>query len=121
MNIRMNPQGTQLVFRRRDKHLQVHDIPKTELWQVTTSDVDDIAAAGSHHSGGEWNPAFSPDGQYIAFGTSSIWNAEVEFGSIETLVIVANDRKTHHLADKDDKAIILPRGDEGKTINVTVA
>ena len=49
--LNMNPQGTQFVFRRGDKHIWLYDIQEDSHYQVTTSKVDGITDARTYYSG----------------------------------------------------------------------
>jgi len=116
--ISMNPQGTQFVFRRSDKHIWLYDIKKDSHYQVTTSKVDGITDARTYYSGGERYPIFSPDGKYIAFTGQPRHSAvpyaydPAVFGTavaINMLIIIENNGKTRDLDADNDGTIFYPK------------
>ena len=116
--LNMNPQGTQFVFRRGDKHIWLYDIQEDSHYQVTTSKVDGITDARTYYSGGERLPSFSPDGKYIAFTGQPRHSAvpyaydPAVFGTaavVNMLIIIENNGKTRDLDADNDGTIFYPK------------
>ena len=112
-HITINPQGTQLAFRREDKHIWVYDLVQKKASQVTTSDVEMTTAPSALYSGGESNPTFSPDGKYIALlgqARASFTPNWMRLGGTlslsDILILVSNDGTLHNL-DKENDAYLF--------------
>lgn len=109
---RVNMQGTQLAFR-HNYHIYVHDIPSGKTRQATESKAEEPGPGWLQYiASGEYAPAFSPDGNFIAFE----WRANVEFHPewekfgrlfpMNTILgIVPNDGRLYDLDAKNGGAI----------------
>lgn len=118
ISVTINPQGTKLTFRHK-KHLWMCNLDGSELTQVTTSETTDFIDYD-----GENDPAFSPDGKYIAFTGSTkrgvpwsdtdypdgSWVAGVG-GSYGYIVIIPADGKLYDLDNIKSGAIWLKAPD----------
>lgn len=109
---RVNRQGTQLVFR-YNLHIYLYDISSGTTRQVTTSNA---TSTSTSVPSGEYAPAFSPDGRFIAFeGRPSFsWNPNWNnlggaFGSATVLIIVPNDGKLYDLEAQNGGGAIFPK------------
>lgn len=121
-SVTVNPQGTKMVFR-NDKHLWMCNMDGSDLLQITTCKTTDFI-----NYDGENDPAFSPDGKFIAFTGSTkrgvpwsdfdypdgSWVAGVG-GSYGYIVIVPSDGKLYDLDNLNSGAIWLkdPDSDYG--------
>lgn len=115
-HITINPQGTQLAFRREDKHIWVYDLLQKKVSQVTTSDVEMTTAPSALYSGGESNPTFSPDGKYIALlgqARASFTPNWMRLGGTlslsDILILVSNDGTLHNLDKENDGKTFYPK------------
>ena len=115
-HITINPQGTQLAFRRDDKHIWVYDLLQKKASQVTTSDVEMTTAPSALYSGGESNPTFSPDGKYIALlgqARASFTPNWMRLGGTlslsDILILVSNDGTLHNLDKENDGKTFYPK------------
>lgn len=115
-HITINPQGTQLAFRRDDKHIWVYDLLQKKASQVSTSDVEMTTAPNALYSGGESNPTFSPDGKYIALlgqARASFTPNWMRLGGTlslsDILILVSNDGTLHNLDKENDGKTFYPK------------
>ena len=115
-HITINPQGTQLAFRRDDKHIWVYDLLQKKASQVSTSDVEMTTAPSALYSGGESNPTFSPDGKYIALlgqARASFTPNWMRLGGTlslsDILILVSNDGTLHNLDKENDGKTFYPK------------
>lgn len=116
---RVNMQGTQLAFR-HNYHIYVHDIPSGKTWQVTDSNAEPTTTGTPS---GEYAPAFSPDGNFIAFegrpsfSWSPNWNnLGGAFGGATVLIIVPNDGKRYDLDAANGGGAIFPKDEKGAPV-----